>query len=58
MEISPWERLDFVIEIDFSDELKHCIGIGAWAKSWQLPYTYEARFWSNMVKTLVNDHLQ
>ena len=33
------------------------MGIGAWGKSLQLPYANEAKFWPNMVWTLVSDHL-
>ena len=41
-EITHWEGPDFFSTLTLTC-IKHCIGIGAWCKSWQLPYSNEEK---------------
>ena len=53
MDIFQWDEQDFSLEID----IKNCIGIGAWVKSRQLPYSNVEKFGPIIICALVSDHL-
>ena len=43
------------LKIDF-EWIKHCISIGKWVKSPQLPYSDQENIWPIMVQALISDH--
>ena len=44
------------LELNFT-WVKQYISIGAWFKSWQLPYSNQEKFWPIMVWAVEGDHL-